>query len=55
LNADAAPKTVTNFVWLSKLGFYNGLTFHRVIPGFMIQGGDPMEMAQVAKVFLDEI
>lgn len=41
LDADAAPKTVTNFVVLSRMGFYNGLTFHRVIPGFMIQGGDP--------------
>ncbi len=41
LDADAAPKTVTNFIVLAKSGFYNGLTFHRVIPGFMIQGGDP--------------
>lgn len=36
-----APKTVANFVKLSKSGFYNGLTFHRVIPGFVIQGGCP--------------
>lgn len=36
-----APKTVTNFATLAKLGFYNGLTFHRVVPGFVIQGGDP--------------
>jgi cyclophilin family peptidyl-prolyl cis-trans isomerase len=36
-----APKTVANFVKLAKQGFYNGTTFHRVIPGFMIQGGDP--------------
>jgi cyclophilin family peptidyl-prolyl cis-trans isomerase len=41
LDADIAPKTVTNFVVLSKSGYYNGLTFHRVIPTFMIQGGDP--------------
>ena len=41
LDADAAPKTVTNFVTLAKSGYYNGLTFHRVIPRFMIQGGDP--------------
>lgn len=41
LDADAAPKTVTNFITLSKNGFYDGLTFHRVIPDFMIQGGDP--------------
>ena len=36
-----APKTVKNFEKLVKEGFYDGLTFHRVIPGFMIQGGDP--------------
>lgn len=41
LDADKAPKTVTNFVMLSKMGYYSGLTFHRVIPDFMIQGGDP--------------
>jgi peptidyl-prolyl cis-trans isomerase B (cyclophilin B) len=37
-----APKTVANFKKLAKEGFYNGTTFHRVIPGFMIQGGDPL-------------
>ena len=36
-----APKTVENFETLAKKGFYNGLTFHRVEPGFVIQGGDP--------------
>jgi cyclophilin family peptidyl-prolyl cis-trans isomerase len=41
LDADAAPKAATNFYALSRMGFYNGLTFHRVIPNFMIQGGDP--------------
>ena len=41
LDADEAPITVTNFVSLIKEGFYDGLTFHRVIDGFMIQGGDP--------------
>ena len=36
-----APKTVENFVTLAKKGFYNGLTFHRVVPGFVVQGGCP--------------
>jgi peptidyl-prolyl cis-trans isomerase B (cyclophilin B) len=39
--SDVAPGHVNNFMKLSKDGFYNGTTFHRVIPGFMIQGGDP--------------
>lgn len=39
---EAAPKTVANFEKLVKDGFYDGLIFHRVIPGFMIQGGDPL-------------
>lgn len=38
---EVAPMTVTNFVYLAKRGYYNGLKFHRVIPDFMIQGGDP--------------
>jgi peptidyl-prolyl cis-trans isomerase B (cyclophilin B) len=38
---DVAPGHVKNFVKLSQEGFYNGTTFHRIIPGFMIQGGDP--------------
>lgn len=42
LDADTAPITVTNFVNLAKGGFYDGLTFHRIIDGFMIQGGDPL-------------
>jgi cyclophilin family peptidyl-prolyl cis-trans isomerase len=39
---DRAPKTAGNFLTLVRKGFYNGLTFHRIIPGFMIQGGDPV-------------
>ena len=41
LYAKDAPKTVNNFVTLAKDGFYDGVTFHRVIEGFMLQGGDP--------------
>lgn len=41
LYPEEAPKTVENFMTLAKKGFYNGLTFHRVEPGFVIQGGDP--------------
>lgn len=41
LDADTAPITVTNFVNLAKDGFYDNLTFHRIMDGFMIQGGDP--------------
>ena len=40
-NVKNTPNTVNNFVYLSKLGFYNDTIFHRVIKGFMIQGGDP--------------
>jgi peptidylprolyl isomerase/peptidyl-prolyl cis-trans isomerase B (cyclophilin B) len=36
-----APRTVENFVTLARRGFYDGLTFHRVVPGFVVQGGDP--------------
>lgn len=42
LYPEIAPNTVANFVELANSGFYDGLIFHRVIPGFMIQGGDPM-------------
>ena len=42
LDADIAPITVTNFINLVNDGFYNGLTFHRIIDGFMVQGGDPL-------------
>ena len=42
LDGTVAPKTVENFVKLAESGFYDGLTFHRIIAGFMIQGGDPL-------------
>ena len=42
LNADQTPMTVNNFVTLAKKGFYNKTIFHRIIKGFMIQGGDPL-------------
>ena len=42
LNAQQTPKTVNNFVYLAKKGFYDKTIFHRVIKGFMIQGGDPL-------------
>lgn len=41
LDADTAPVSVTNFIQLADDGFYDGLTFHRIIEGFMMQGGDP--------------
>lgn len=41
LNTDAAPVTVANFITLSESGFYDGVTFHRIVPGFCLQGGDP--------------
>ena len=41
LNPQAAPLSVTNFIQLAKGGFYDGLTFHRVVPNFVVQGGDP--------------
>ncbi len=46
---DLAPKHVENFVKLAKSGFYNGTIFHRVIPGFMIQGGDPNTKSSIRK------
>lgn len=42
LDADIAPITVTNFIYLANKKFYDGLTFHRIMKGFMIQGGDPL-------------
>jgi len=57
LYQDEAPKTVENFVKLAKQGFYDGVIFHRVIPGFMIQGGDPTGtgMGGPGYTFEDEI
>jgi peptidyl-prolyl cis-trans isomerase B (cyclophilin B) len=40
--SDVAPRHMESFINLAKLGFYNGTTFHRIIPGFIIQGGDPL-------------
>ncbi len=42
LDSSKAPKTVNSFAYLSEEGFYDGLTFHRIAPGFVIQGGDPL-------------
>ena len=42
LYPEVAPNSVANFIELANSGFYDGVIFHRVIPGFMIQGGDPM-------------
>lgn len=42
LDSTRAPKTVNSFAYLSKKGFYNDLTFHRIVPGFVVQGGDPL-------------
>ena len=42
LYPDIAPKSAENFIKLAESGFYNGLTFHRIVPGFVIQGGDPL-------------
>ncbi|HEX7058971.1 MAG TPA: peptidylprolyl isomerase [Solirubrobacterales bacterium] len=42
LDTTRAPKTTNSFVYLSRKGFYDGLAFHRIVPGFVIQGGDPL-------------
>ena len=60
LYADQTPKTVENFVGLANKGYYNGVIFHRVIPDFMIQGGDPTGTGRGGqslwgKPFADEI
>lgn len=50
LDADAAPITVTNFISLAESGFYDGLTFHRIIQGFMIQGGQATDGTVVPNI-----
>ena len=50
LLSDIAPETVRNFIKLAKSGFYDGTLFHRVIPGFMIQGGIQIPKTQTRKV-----
>lgn len=49
LYPEIAPNTVNNFISLVQKGFYDGLIFHRVIPGFMIQGGDPKGTGMAAR------
>ncbi|GMK57825.1 hypothetical protein CspeluHIS016_0406590 [Cutaneotrichosporon spelunceum] len=54
LYGDRAPKTVYNFVQLAKKGYYDGVVFHRLIPGFMIQGGDPTGTGRGGESFWGE-
>ena len=54
LFAAEAPSTVNNFVFLAREGFYNGTVFHRVIPNFMVQGGDPTGTGGPGYKFHDE-
>ena len=49
LYPEVAPNTVKNFISLVKKGFYDGVIFHRVIPGFMIQGGEPVALVIILK------
>ena len=53
LYPEIAPNTVANFVSLASKGYYDGLIFHRVIPGFMIQGGDPTGTGMGGPGYLD--
>ena len=52
LYPEVAPNTVNNFIYLVKQGFYDGTIFHRVIPGFMIQGGDPEGTGMGSQFFI---
>ena len=54
LFAAAAPKTVNNFVFLARDGFYDGLTFHRVIDGFMSQGAYTIFFPSFSKTYMNE-
>ncbi|RXK37207.1 peptidyl-prolyl cis-trans isomerase-like 2 [Tremella mesenterica] len=54
LHGDRAPKTVYNFVQLAKQGYYDGVAFHRLMPGFMVQGGDPTGTGRGGKSFWGE-
>ncbi|WVW78497.1 peptidyl-prolyl cis-trans isomerase-like 2 [Kwoniella bestiolae CBS 10118] len=54
LHGDRAPKTVYNFVQLAKSGYYDNVIFHRLIPGFMVQGGDPTGTGRGGKSFWGE-
>lgn len=55
LYPEIAPNTVNNFISLVKKGYYNGLIFHRVIPGFMIQGGCPTVPVWVARATVSRV
>lgn len=55
LYPDKAPKTVQNFEKLVRRGFYDGLIFHRVIPGFMIQGGAPTVPERADLVIVSQV
>ncbi|TMK75875.1 MAG: peptidylprolyl isomerase, partial [Actinobacteria bacterium] len=46
LDTTASPKTVNSFVYLAKKGFYDDTIFHRIVPGFVVQGGDPLQNGQ---------
>jgi cyclophilin family peptidyl-prolyl cis-trans isomerase len=57
LDPSAAPRTVNSFVFLARDGYYDGVAFHRIIPGFVVQGGDPTESGRGGPgyTFADEL